>query len=85
MFKSDDEQSKREFYYYESKNNKNDNIENHAIRVYGMLFKKAIYIKPLINLDCLVITGKYQTSVFMYRPRLPARSVPSRPRSDIFP
>ena len=35
----------------------------HAIRMYGMLFKKP-YNKPLINLDRLVITRKYQTSVF---------------------
>ena len=37
-----------------------------AIRIqytYGMLFKKP-HNKPLINLDRLVITGKYQTSVF---------------------
>ena len=34
-----------------------------AIRMYGMLFKKP-YNKPLINLDRLVITRKYQTSVF---------------------
>ena len=31
-----------------------------------MLFKKP-YNKPLINLDRLVITGKYQTSVFYVR------------------
>ena len=31
-----------------------------------MLFKK-LYNKPLVNLDRLVITGKYQTSVFYVR------------------
>ena len=31
----------------------------HAIRMYGMFFNKS-----LINLDRLVITGKYHTSVF---------------------
>ena len=41
-------------------------IPCHAIRMYGMLFKKP-YNKPLINLDRLVITGKYQTSVFYVR------------------
>ena len=40
-----------------------------------MLFKKP-YNKPIINIDRLVITGKYQASVFY---------VLSRPRSDIFP
>ena len=32
----------------------------------SMLFKKP-YNKPLINLDRLVIAGKYQTSVFYVR------------------
>ena len=32
-----------------------------------MLLKKAIYNKTLINLDRLVITGKYQTSVYYVR------------------
>ena len=32
-----------------------------------MLLKKAIYNKTLINLDRLVITGKYRTSVYYVR------------------
>ena len=74
MYESDDEQSKREFYYHESNNNKNNNIETadfvttilNAIRTYicKVCCLKKSYNKPLINLDCLVITGKYQTSVF---------------------
>ena len=40
----------------------------HAVCMLGMLFKTS-YNKPLINLDRLVIMGKYQTSVFMYGPR----------------
>ena len=47
MYESDDEQSKREFYYHESNNNMNYNIENddfvsRYIRMYGMLVKKVV-------------------------------------------
>ena len=38
----------------------------HAVCMLGMLFKTS-YNKPLINLDRLVIMGKYQTSVFYVR------------------
>ena len=49
-------------------------ILSHAIRMKGMLFKKP-YNKPLINLDRLVITGKYQTEVFYVRTE-PSRRFP---------
>ena len=79
MYESDDEQSKREFYYRESNNNKNNDIENvnlcHAIRPCKVCCLKKPYNKPLINLDRLVITGKYQISILYVR----------RPRSDILP
>ena len=70
MYESDDQQSKREFYYHQSNNNKKNNIENGdsmSRYTYVRYVKKPYYDKPLINLDRLVITGKYQTSVFYVR------------------
>ena len=69
MYQSENEQSKRVFYYHESNNNKNNNIESNdsvtrnVCQVYCLKMRR--YNKPRI-LDRLVITGKYQTSVFLF-------------------
>ena len=47
----------------------------HVIRTCKVCCLKKPYNKPLINLDRLVITGKYQISILYVR----------RPRSDILP
>ena len=70
MYESDDERSKREFYCHKNNNNDNNNIENDdsvTLYVCKICCLKKPYNKSLINLDRLVITGKYQTSVFYVR------------------
>ena len=71
MYESDDEQSKRVFTvfcYHESNNNNNiENDDSATLYVCKVCCLKKPYNKPLINLDCLVIAGKYQTSVFYVR------------------
>ena len=68
MYEWDDGQSKREFYYHESTNNKKNTENDDSVTLYVCT---VWYVKPhnrtLINLDRLVITGKYRTSVFYVR------------------
>ena len=53
-----------------------ENEDSDTLYVCKVCCLKKTYNKPPINLDRLVIAGKYQTSVFY---------VLSIPRSDIFP
>ena len=71
MYESDDEQSKREFYYHESNLN---NVEKqywkwrfyitqgicYMLYVVRYMLLKKPYNNPLIYLDRLVITGRFQ-------------------------
>ena len=59
MYELDEEQSKMEFYYHES-NDRTTTLKT-ILYVCKVCCLKKPYEKPLINLDRLVITGKYQT------------------------
>ena len=55
MHELDNEQFKRTFYYHERNNNKANNIQNDDSLL------RNTYVRYFVN---MVITGKYQTSVF---------------------
>ena len=58
MHELDNEQSERTFYYHERNNNKANNIQNDD----SLLLNT--YVRYFVS---MVITGKYQTSVFCVR------------------